>query len=179
MTYLALLAARSGRKAGYIAVAGVALGLACVGIAAALGLTAVVTSSPTVYSMLRWGGVAYLLYLALDAWRDGRRQNDELFETSPNFFARGLITNLLNPKAVVFYVTVLPTFIEPSRSVLSQSLVLTSVYVLVATSVHATIVTLSGFLRPFLVDTAIRQVTGVVFAVSLVGVAGWVAWSTR
>ena len=64
MTYLALLAARHGRRPGYAAVVGVAVGLGVLGLLASLGLATLLQSSPPLYGVLRWGGVAYLLYLA-------------------------------------------------------------------------------------------------------------------
>ena len=67
--YLALLSAGKGRRAGFAATLGVALGLLVVGLAAALGLTALIASSRTLYEALRWGGVLYLLWLAYEGWR--------------------------------------------------------------------------------------------------------------
>lgn len=179
MMYLALVAAQSGRRAGYAAVAGVALGLAVVGVAAALGLSAVLTASPASFALLRWGGIAYLLYLAWDAWRDGTRPIDEPSKLQTRFFGRGLVTNLLNPKAMVFYVAVLPTFIDQAGRLLEQSLVLTAVYVSVATGVHGGIVALAGSLHTRLISDKMRKILGAVFAVALVAVAAWLAWSTR
>ena len=69
MAWLALLAATEGRARGFAAVAGVALGLGLMGAAAALGLAALVQTQPQVYQALRWAGMLYLLWLALEAWR--------------------------------------------------------------------------------------------------------------
>ena len=159
--------------------AGVALGLGLVGLGTALGLAALITASPLLYAALRWAGIGYLLYLAWDAWRDSEPSNDVRVETDARFFVRGLITNLLNPKAFVFYVAVLPTFLDPASSPAGQALTLSAIYVLVATAVHATIVTLAGFLSPLLANRRIMSVTGKLFAIALAGVAFWVGWSTR
>ena len=64
MAYLAVLSASKGRRAGFAATLGIALGLLIVGLAAALGLTAIIANSRWVYEALRWGGVFYLLWLA-------------------------------------------------------------------------------------------------------------------
>ena len=69
MAYLAVLSASKGRRAGFAATLGVALGLLIVGLAAALGLTAIIANSRWVYEALRWGGVFYLLWLAWEGWR--------------------------------------------------------------------------------------------------------------
>ena len=71
MAYLASLAAVHGRRAGIQAVLGILLGLAAYGILAAFGLAALVGASPTLYAALRFAGVAYMLWLAVEAWRDG------------------------------------------------------------------------------------------------------------
>jgi len=179
MTYLALVGVRSGRRAGYSAVAGVALGLATVGLAAALGLSAVIAASPVLYQVLRWGGVAYMLYLAWDAWRQPWDLSDASANTGSGYFKRGLITNLLNPKAAIFYLAILPTFIDPNQPAVSQAIALSAVYVAVATAVHALIVTLASLLRPLLTNTSIMKRASILFALVLVGVAVWLAWSTR
>ena len=93
MAYLAVLNATAGRRAGLAATLGVALGLLIVGLAASLGLTALVANSRVLYEGLRWGGVLYLLWLAYEGWRGEE-------ETSPGkatvaapgskYFVRGL-----------------------------------------------------------------------------------------
>lgn len=177
MTYLALVALREGRRAGYAAVAGVALGLALVGLAAALGVSELIGASPLIYQGLKWAGVAYFAYLTWESWTDG---GSEAAAAPPEsqFFRRGLITNLLNPKAVIFYVAVLPAFIDAARPAGRQALILSGVYVMVATAVHAGIVTLAGALRPVLTNAGLMGVAGKVFAVPLAGVGIWIAFAT-
>jgi threonine/homoserine/homoserine lactone efflux protein len=179
MTYLALVSVTVGRRAGYAATAGVALGLALLGLAAALGLAVVITESPPIYATLRWLGVAYFIYLAWDAWHDSAPSITVRVENDTGFFLRGLISNLLNPKAAIFYVAVLPTFIDPARPPEWQALTLTAIYVVVATIVHAGIVTLAGFLRPMLANDRLVSLTSRIFAVALLCIAAWLAWSTR
>ena len=179
MTYLALVAVQAGRRAGYAAVAGVALGLGVIGLATAFGLSAVISASPILYGALRWLGVAYIVYLAWDAWRDSARLNEVPVEPAARFFVRGLITNLLNPKAAIFYIAVLPTFIDPAFHPAGQAITLSVIYVLVATTMHAMIVTGASLLRPVLANKRVMTIAGKAFALALVGVAVWIAWSTR
>jgi len=154
MAYLAIVGVSQGRKAGYAAVAGVALGLAIIGIAAALGLAAAINASPMLYQVLRWGGVIYLLWLAFDGWREASEEIEHAPLGSSNalYFRRGLITNLLNPKAAVFYIAVLPGFVEPTGVVMTQTLLLSATYVAAATGIHFAIVTGAAALRPLLED---------------------------
>ena len=177
MTYLALVAASEGRRAGFATVGGVALGLAAIGLAAAFGVAELVSASPLAYETLRWAGVAFLLYLAWDGWRQeaGAVMTEE---SSGRYFTRGLVTNILNPKAAVFYIAVLPTFLDPARPALPQTLALTTVYVGVATIVHAAIVVLAGTLEPVLNDPRRERIARRVLSALLALVALWFGWST-
>lgn len=181
MAYLAVLSASSGRRAGIAAVMGVALGLALLGYATAFGMAALLASSPAAYQGLRWAGVAYMLWLAWETWREGSdiaAAPSSLDGQAAAYFTRGLVTNLLNPKAALFYVSVLPTFIDATRPVVGQAIALSAVYVLVATCVHITIVVLASWVGPIIARaTGSRTVHGM-FAAMLVGAAIWMAVAT-
>lgn len=181
MAYLAIIAATEGRRPGYAAVAGVALGLGLVGLAAAFGLAAAINASPAAYQALRWGGVAYLLWLAWDGWRgDGEAVTHAAPGSSlGRFFRRGLITNLLNPKAAVFYIAVLPGFVSPAGPVLAETLTLSLIYVAVATVIHAGIVTAAGAARSLLTDPARERRIRRALSLALAVIALWFAWKTR
>lgn len=179
MMYLALLSASEGRRAGYAAVAGVALGLAMIGFAAALGVSQLILNTPMAYQAVRWAGVAYILWLAWEGWRGAEDAEATAAPGSSNgvYFRRGLITNLLNPKAAMFYVTVLPGFLSGAATAM-DAITLSSVYVAVATMIHAGIVTAAGFAQRFLQDDARAQRVRRGLALGLVGVAVWVVIKT-
>ena len=181
MAYLAILSLNRGRLAGAAAVAGVALGLALLGVGAALGLGSLIARVDWLYEALRWGGVLFLLWLAFDIWRDARRPIGTIAESTElaEPFRQGLVTNLLNPKAALFYTAVLPNFLEPERQGWEQSALLTAVYVLVATLIHAVVVLAADAVRPLIESAKFRDRLGTVFAVLLVVVAVWLAISTR
>lgn len=178
MTYLALVSASEGRRAGLATVAGIALGLAVIGVIAALGLTEIVQSSPALYETLRWSGVAFLLYLAWDGWRSSAVVSAADRPDRGRHFRRGLITNLLNPKAGVFYVTVLPTFMSATAPPLPQALMLTAIYVAVATAVHAGIALVAGGIEPLLNTPATERRVRRGLSAMLALVALWFAWTT-
>jgi threonine/homoserine/homoserine lactone efflux protein len=180
MTYLAALSLSSGARTGFAAVAGIALGLMTYGLIAAFGLTAIIDDSLFLYGLLRWGGVFYLLWLAWDSWTSGNEASSEEIDERPwPAFRRGLITNLLNPKAAVFYIAVLPEFIQPDNgSVMRQTLLLSVVYVAIATLIHATIVALAGSLQSVIVTANNRLIIRRGFALILVGIAIWFALTT-
>lgn len=99
MAYLTILARGDGRRAGYAAVAGVALGLLLVGLASAM-VGAAVAALLLAWQILRGAGVAYLLWLASDGGRGANEAPEHAARGSSlgRFFGRGLLTNLLNAR---------------------------------------------------------------------------------
>lgn len=181
MAYLAILSAERGRWMGFHAVLGVAIGLGLLGALAVFGIGALIAEQRVVYEALRWAGIAYLLYLAFDAWRDSRRpvENTDLSNTGWRYFRRGLVNNVLNPKAALFYITVMPNFVVAGTPEIGQTMLLGAIYVMVATVIHAMVVLLAGSLQHLLLENSRRRRgMGLVFAALLVGVAVWVAVAT-
>src|SRR3569833_275338 len=155
MDYLISRSICQGRRAGRISLGGVAAGFVFYMVCAALGITALVMTIPLAYDTLRIGGALYLLYLAWQAVKPGGRspfavRNLPLDSTS-RLFAMGLLTNLLNPKIAVLYLSLLPQFIQAgSASVLSQSLVLGASQIGISIAVNAMIVLAAGSIAAFL-----------------------------
>ncbi len=180
MTYLAALSLSSGMRTGFAAVAGIALGLSVYGLIATFGLTEIIHDSSLLYGLLRWCGVLFLLWLAWESWTSGDAASSEELDERPwPAFRRGLITNLLNPKAAVFYIAVLLEFIRPDGgSVMRQTLVLSIIYVAIATAIHAIIVALAGSLQSTIVTANNRPAIRRGFAIALVGIAIWFALTT-
>jgi threonine/homoserine/homoserine lactone efflux protein len=180
MAYLAVLSAERGRMAGLFAVLGVALGLTLLGALASFGLGEFITRQPWLYESLRWAGIAYLVYLAYDAWADAQRPVEILHPSQLGWraFRRGLVNNLLNPKAALFYITVAPSFIVAGEPALRQTVLLSAIFVAVATAIHAGVVLLASSLRPLLTQTASRRLLGATFAALLLAVAVWVGVTT-
>jgi threonine/homoserine/homoserine lactone efflux protein len=177
MAYLVLLSAQRGRLAGLLATAGVALGLLTIGLLAAFGVAQFVQNSPALYQALRWAGVAYLVYLAWDTWRESRAPMPASADLSAAF-RRGLVTNLLNPKAYLFYITVLPGFVQPGGNAFAQVQVLTFLYVTVATLVHVALALGAGALQGILAHPKWRSRAGLGAAILLLTIAAWVAFKT-
>ena len=155
MVYLISRSICQGPKAGLISLGGVALGFVFYMLCAALGITALVMAVPYAYDALRLCGALYLGYLAWQALKPGGRspfQVRELPKDSPRrLFAMGLMTNLLNPKAAVLYLSLLPQFIDPSKGqVLGQSLALGSTQIAISVMVNALIAISAGSLAAFL-----------------------------
>ncbi|WP_063568745.1 LysE family translocator [Achromobacter ruhlandii] len=155
MIYLVSRSISQGPKAGLISLSGVAVGFVFYVLCAAFGLTVLLMAVPYAYDALRFGGALYLLYLAWQAVRPGGRspfQVRELPASSPRtLFTMGLVTNLLNPKIAVLYVSLLPQFIQPDHgSVFTQSIALGLTQVAISLSVNAVIAIMAGSIAGFL-----------------------------
>ncbi len=183
MGYLAIVSLGNGRKAGLAVTIGIALGLMIVGIASAMGVATIISNSPFLYQTLRIGGVLYLLWLAWDGWKSSAETSASVVQNSDEdnfkFFKRGLITNLLNPKAALFYVAILPTFITANAHLTAQAITLSMIYVCIATIIHLTIVILANGARRFLDNEKKQQIIRRILSALLAGIALWFAWSTR
>lgn len=178
MTWLAVLALSRGRRAALRAVAGVAVGLGTHAALAALGLGALVAAQPALYEALRWAGVAFMLWLALEAWRDAA-QPPAVAAPPGALFWRGVLTNLLNPKSILFFVAVVPGFLRPGPDATAQLALLGGLYVTIATAIHAAVVLLAGRLRPWLIDGRGRVAAQRGLALLLAATALWLAAATR
>ncbi|WP_109512392.1 LysE family translocator [Pseudomonas ovata] len=164
MVYLISRSICQGRMAGLISLGGVALGFVFYMLCAAVGITALVMAVPYAYDTLRLGGALYLLYLAWQAVKPGGRspfQVRDLPKDSPRkLLLMGFVTNLLNPKIAVMYLSLLPQFIQPEGhgSVLLQSLILGSTQILISVSVNAVIAVMAGSIAVFLAGRPVWQV---------------------
>ncbi|KAB0538096.1 threonine/homoserine/homoserine lactone efflux protein [Pseudochrobactrum saccharolyticum] len=155
MVYLISRSICQGRTAGLISLGGVALGFVFYMLCAALGITAIVMAVPYAYDALRFGGALYLFYLAWQAVKPGGRspfQVKDLPKDSPRkLFMMGFLTNLLNPKIAVMYLSLLPQFISPDHgSVLVQSLALGFTQIIISVTVNAMIAIAAGSIAAFL-----------------------------
>ncbi|PZF96744.1 LysE family translocator [Micromonospora deserti] len=181
MVYLVSRSVTQGRRAGLVSLLGVAAGFGVYLAAAVAGIATVFVLVPTLYTAVKLAGAAYLLWLA---WRTLRPGGHSPFTPAPlppdparRLFTMGLVTNLLNPKIAILYVSLLPQFVDPARGdVAAQSLVLGLTQITVALTVNALIVltagTLAGFFarRPFWLR-AQRVLMGTVLAALAVRIA--------
>ncbi|HEV7606598.1 MAG TPA: LysE family translocator [Steroidobacteraceae bacterium] len=142
MVYLISRSLCQGRKAGVTSLFGVAAGFLVHMFAAAAGLTAVFMAIPLAYEVLKFLGAAYLVWLAWQAVKPGNRSSPfeprALSPDSPfRLFAMGFLTNALNPKIAVFYLSVFPQFVSPEHgSVFRQSVELGLVQVVMSFGVN-------------------------------------------
>jgi len=157
MIYLLSRSICQGRKAGLISLGGVALGFMFYMLCAAFGITALLMAVPFAYDALRFGGALYLLWLAWQALKPGGRSPFQVRELAPDrprkLFLMGFMTNLLNPKVAILYLSLLPQFIDPQHgSVLAQSIMLGGTQIALSISVNATVAMTAGTIAAFLAE---------------------------
>ncbi len=154
MMYLVSRSICQGRAAGMISLGGVALGFLFYMFATACGITALLFAVPLAYDVLRFGGALYLGYLAWQALKPGGRSPFQVRSLPPDsprkLFAMGLLTNLLNPKIAMLYLSLLPQFIDPRHgSVLAQSVTLGSMQIVASLAVNSVVAIMAGSIASF------------------------------
>jgi threonine/homoserine/homoserine lactone efflux protein len=155
MLYLVSRSITQGRRAGLISLGGVAAGFGVYLLAATAGLAAVFALVPAVYTAVKLAGAAYLLWLA---WKAVRPGGESVFapkalpvDAPRRLFTMGMVTNLLNPKIAILYVSLLPQFVDVQRGhVAAQSLTLGLIQISIALSVNALILLTAGSVAAFL-----------------------------
>lgn len=115
---------RSGPWPAVSASAGISLGGFFHALAAGLGLSAIVSALPWAFDVIRWVGVGYLLFLAWQSLRTGPIKAKGRSLSASRAFAQGMMVNLTNPKYILFILAFMPQFVDPSRAVLGQFLIL-------------------------------------------------------
>ena len=138
-----------GRKAGWATAAGIMSSFLVHITAIVFGLTALLVAMPHALDILRYCGIAYLLYLAISNLKTVKWKTSDaavIQKGLVSFYLKGFIGNLLNPGALFLYFSVLPQFIHPERgNVLTQSLLLGGIQMLCSFITNCSIVYLAGF----------------------------------
>jgi threonine/homoserine/homoserine lactone efflux protein len=136
-----------GRRAGIVSALGIFVGCLFHICAAALGLAALLRSSPLLFHMVRLAGAGYLVYLGINLLLHARSalegavvQQDALRK----IFFQGVITNILNPKVAIFFVAFLPQFVDPRGSMLLQILAMGIIFDIGGTLVNLAVAFASG-----------------------------------
>lgn len=145
MIYLISRSVTQGRMAGIISLLGIVLAFLVYIVTTMLGLSALFLAAPLVFDAVKLAGAAYLLWLAWQAVKPGTRSvlTTRQLQVDPpkKLFLMGFMTNLLNPKAAVLYVSLLPQFEDPARgSLLLQSATLGLTQITVSFTVNLIIV---------------------------------------
>lgn len=170
-----------GRRSALATVAGVALGDLTSITAAMLGLGALLLTSATLFTALRWIGAAYLIYLGIKLWRAPVASNGDtpvVTETrASRMFLHAYIVTALNPKSIVFFIAFLPQFIDLSAPIVTSMVIVGATFVILAT-VNALAYALMaaaarGAIRKPSVQRAVNRVGGSLLIGSGLLAIGW------
>lgn len=134
-----------GRTAGIVSVLGVETGTFAYALAAAAGLTGLIAASETGFTIVRYAGAAYLVYLGVRKLRERGEPQDALSSGHSRLFLKGVLVQLLNPKIAIFFLAFLPQFADSaSGPVAVQILVLGTIFTLLAVLSDGAYVLLAG-----------------------------------
>jgi len=158
MTYVLARSAGQGRGAGVVSAFGVSAGSLGHSLLAAVGVSALLASSPTLFLAIQYGGAAYLLYLAWKAWRGATQplaMQERPRASLTRVFLEGAWTNLLNPKVALFILAFLPQFVDPARGhVIGQMLFLGLLFNIGGTTVNLVVALVVGWISDHLRQSA-------------------------
>ena len=191
--FVLIQSAQRGWRLGLAVVLGLCLGIVVHTLAVALGLAAVFAASEVAFSVLKWCGAAYLVYLAIGAWRAPVSVNDSALADAAaskqsasgaellKMVGRGFVMNLTNPKVLIFFLAFLPQFANPALGpVAPQIFVFGAVFILSTFLVFGSIAIFSGVFGNLLLRSEkaqwwLNKLTAIVF----VGLALRLATSQR
>jgi threonine/homoserine/homoserine lactone efflux protein len=183
--YIVTRSLLQGRRYGFASVAGVALGNLGNAIGAAIGLAALFAVSSVAFTIVKYAGAAYLVYLGVQALRrpapaaapDIARAAPDIAPAAPDIIARaalwpvfrdGFVVALLNPKTAIFFAAFLPQFMNPAASHALQGVVLGALFVAIAAVTDSIYALAAGAVAPLLANrrgirSAGRYITGAAF----------------
>ncbi len=156
--YIVTRSVEQGRRAGLVSMLGVEAGGLVHVAAAALGISAIVASSATAFSIVKYAGAAYLIYLGVQRWRGGDEAGPSAEpQAHGDLFRQGMVVNVLNPKTAIFFLAFLPQFVDPSMAVAPQVLVLGMEFIAIAVISDGAYALIAGTLGERIRDSALAN----------------------
>ena len=131
--YVATRSLDQGHKAGIVSVLGVETGTFAYAVAAAAGLTGLIAASEIGFTVVKYAGAAYLVYLGVRKFLERDEAPEETSSSAHSrLFVRGVLVQLLNPKIAIFFLAFLPQFVDSSGPIALQIMVLGTIFTLLA-----------------------------------------------
>jgi threonine/homoserine/homoserine lactone efflux protein len=149
--YVVTRSIEHGRAAGMTSMLGVETGTFAYALAAAAGLSGLIAASVTAFTIVKYAGAAYLIYLGVRKLLEREQVQDAVAAGRSRLFLKGALVQLLNPKIAIFFVAFMPQFVDRSGGpVAAQILVLGSIFTLLAILSDGAYVLLAGALGGWL-----------------------------
>lgn len=171
---------KHGARAGLLNVLGTQIGLTMMIAILAVGMSAVVSSMGSVFEILRIVGAAYLIWLGIKMWRSDGALGEKETAVRPmgSFVLQGFIVIWSNPKALLFFGAFIPQFIDPAGSAAMQTVVLGSIFMIVATLFDSVYAIAAGGAGGWLSRERVR-LTERISGTFLIGGGLWLAFARR
>ncbi|MGH3715808.1 MAG: LysE family translocator [Micromonosporaceae bacterium] len=145
--YILTASVSQGPRAGLVSVSGIHAGTLVHVLAAAVGLSSLIAASATAFAVVKWAGVAYLIYLGVRALlsRESLTMPEQVLAVPyRRLFRDGLIVNVFNPKTALFFLAFLPQFVDPGRGASVTQLVLFGLVFLLMTGLSDSVIAVAG-----------------------------------
>ncbi|WP_432703193.1 LysE family translocator [Lysinibacillus sphaericus] len=169
-----------GKKAGFFTMVGIVLALIVWTTLAVLGLATIISKSMVVFLVIKYAGAAYLIYLGIQSWR-ARAQNMMLQEEVTikengeknmplSCMTQGITTDLLNPKTLLLYVTLMPQFIQPNFNINAQLIVLAGILIALSIVWLGIVILVMNVIRKWFMKQTVQAMFNKITGVMLVGI---------
>ncbi|CEG25521.1 LysE family translocator [Bacillus sp. B-jedd] len=159
-----------GQKDGYKMALGITTGSLVHTVAAAFGLSAILMQSAVAFEIVKTVGALYLIYLGISSFITRRKNNENAHEAKKgSAFKQGLLSNVLNPKVAMFFLTFLPQFVRPGGETTQQLLMMGVIYTILSIGWFFVYVFFINFLRDWLMSPKVQSVMDKVTGIVLIG----------
>ncbi|MBZ0147520.1 MAG: LysE family translocator [Pseudorhodoplanes sp.] len=178
VTLVIATGATRGVRAALTTVLGTTIGNAILIAAIAIGLSWVLKNAVELFEILRWAGVAYLVWLGIQAWRNAGKEAEAPPKTRVHF-GRGMFVALTNPKTIAFFTAFLPQFVDPSLPAERQLVVMCVTSILIAWIFDSGWAIASGLGRAWFMKPSRAKLLGRISGVVLIGGGIWLSLARR
>jgi threonine/homoserine/homoserine lactone efflux protein len=181
MFYVLARSLAGGRRAGMLSSLGTFVGGFVHVIAAALGISAILAASALAFSVVKYAGAAYLIYLGIRMIRSRSQEViDQPVDAKGYAFSQGIVTEVLNPKTALFFLSFIPQFIVREQNVFGQFLLLGTISVALNTSADLVVAFFAGPLGQRLKESVrFRRRQRTASGLAMIGLGAWVAVGER
>lgn len=163
------------KKDGYKMALGLATGCLVHTFAAAFGISAILMQSAVAFEIVKYVGAIYLMYLGLSSFISSKKKevtnvkNENNFEMKKSAYKQGLLSNILNPKVALFFLTFLPQFVKNGENTTQQLIMMGFIYTLLSIAWFFVFVFLINYVRKWLMSPKVQGImdktTGLVLIV--------------